>query len=451
MKKSTGFKGLISLLLVMCLMVSTFGTAYVPTEAAVNKNISIVRIVRYKNSLKVKFKVENTKKISGYQVQASTSKKFKKAKTKSVKVKASKMAAKVKKLKKNTKYFVRVRSYTKKKNGKVKYSKWSKVKSAKTLEKSNKLSNEYNTKGLPLSMFIAKEKELKQLVPGRLGVNSSGIYFLYNTINKKWESLPTAVLYKLDDGSYSYQSMIEQPYAPGVYVDSGYGFDRDEIIGYTKYLKLVYKVYKGLNITDNMTDIQKAMIVSRWMRENVVYAFKEDGVTPDSYYHGGAYNAIIEGRTVCGGYAVLTSHLLRLCNIDSPLTLTISEKFHEVTGIKLFDKWWYLDQTGGGIYIPTEVNVLQNKLMQEKYGEEIYNEVCQTAIDNLKRCNYGLYEIVASDFSSYDVKCLNKIGALNCLGKKDNLKNDKTVNEILNAMVFARDHKIKSRTEILKS
>lgn len=71
----------------------------------------------------------NNKSATGYQIKVSTSKKFTKKTTKTVKVTSSKTT--VKKLKKSKKYYVKVRAY-KTKNSKTVYSNWSKVKSIKT-------------------------------------------------------------------------------------------------------------------------------------------------------------------------------------------------------------------------------------------------------------------------------------------------------------------------------
>ena len=68
--------------------------------------------------------------ISGYEVQYSTSKKFTKKTTKTVKVKKSSKKTTIKKLKKGKKYYVRIRTY-KTVDGKKIYSDWSKVKSVK--------------------------------------------------------------------------------------------------------------------------------------------------------------------------------------------------------------------------------------------------------------------------------------------------------------------------------
>lgn len=94
-----------------------------PPKSAVKK------LKKGKKSFTVYVK-KQSKQTSGYQVQYSTSKKFKSPKTKSL-TSYKKTKLKVKKLKKHKKYYVRVRTY--KKVGKAKYySSWSSAKSVKT-------------------------------------------------------------------------------------------------------------------------------------------------------------------------------------------------------------------------------------------------------------------------------------------------------------------------------
>lgn len=87
-----------------------------------------------KTSIKVSWK--KVSRVAAYQIQYSTSKNFKKAKT--VKVSAKSASKVLKKLKKNKKYYVRVRSYkVTKVNNKSKnvYSAWSAKKALKTKKK----------------------------------------------------------------------------------------------------------------------------------------------------------------------------------------------------------------------------------------------------------------------------------------------------------------------------
>lgn len=93
----------------------------------------ISKIIKSSKSVTVKWK-KQTKQTTGYQIQYARNKKFKSAKKITIKNK-KKTSSKIKKLKKNKKYYVRIRTYkTVKINGKKTkiYSNWSKVKPVKT-------------------------------------------------------------------------------------------------------------------------------------------------------------------------------------------------------------------------------------------------------------------------------------------------------------------------------
>ena len=97
---------------------------YKPTFA----KTEITKIKAAKKSLKIRYRKAGG--ATGYQIQYSANKKFKKAKT----INTNKTTRNIKKLKKNKRYYVRVRTYKKVTvNGKVKtyYSKWSKTKSVR--------------------------------------------------------------------------------------------------------------------------------------------------------------------------------------------------------------------------------------------------------------------------------------------------------------------------------
>ena len=91
---------------------------------------SITSLSAKDNGFTVKWKKKT--KITGYQIQYSTSSKFSMKNTKTVKIKKAKtVSKKITKLKAAKKYYVRIRTYKGKK-----YSKWSKVKSIKTTKES---------------------------------------------------------------------------------------------------------------------------------------------------------------------------------------------------------------------------------------------------------------------------------------------------------------------------
>lgn len=97
------------------------------------KGTTLSKITAKKKAFAVKWK-KQTKQVTGYELQYSTSKKFKGAKSVTIK-KNKTTSSTVKKLKAKKKYFVRIRTYkTVKIDGKSKklYSAWSKAKTVKT-------------------------------------------------------------------------------------------------------------------------------------------------------------------------------------------------------------------------------------------------------------------------------------------------------------------------------
>lgn len=86
------------------------------------------KIKKGRKSLKISWK--KVRNVNGYQIQYSTSRKFKKARK--ITIKNGKATSKtIKKLQAKKKYYVRIRTYVTV-NGKTKYSNWSKTKSQKT-------------------------------------------------------------------------------------------------------------------------------------------------------------------------------------------------------------------------------------------------------------------------------------------------------------------------------
>lgn len=119
----------------MCVAVMLATAPNTLTVNAATKNTvktSVSKVESKAKSIKVTWKEKSS--VKGYQVQYSTSSKFKKSatKTKTIKNKKTKSVT-IKNLKGcNKKYYVRVRTY-KVVNGKKVYSSWSKAKNVKTL------------------------------------------------------------------------------------------------------------------------------------------------------------------------------------------------------------------------------------------------------------------------------------------------------------------------------
>ena len=101
------------------------------TVKSIKKKTFKISSVKSSKKKTLVVKAAKQKEMAGYQVQYSTSKKFKKKTTKTVKVATKKALKKtVKGLKSGKKYYVRVRAY-KVANGKTVYSAWTKTKSVK--------------------------------------------------------------------------------------------------------------------------------------------------------------------------------------------------------------------------------------------------------------------------------------------------------------------------------
>ena len=92
------------------------------------KAVSLSKTVKDTKGFKAKWK-KQTKEVTGYQIQYSTDKKFKKN-LKTVVISKNKTTSKLIKAKSGKKYYVRIRTY-KKVNGKKYYSSWSKTKTIK--------------------------------------------------------------------------------------------------------------------------------------------------------------------------------------------------------------------------------------------------------------------------------------------------------------------------------
>lgn len=112
--------------------VSTDSAQKLTNVAGTNKKVTKISKLKKKSKASAVVSWKKKSGVMGYQVQYSTSSKFTKKKTKAVTVSGAKKTSKtIKKLKKNKKYYVRVRTYKVVANQKV-YSAWSSAKTVKT-------------------------------------------------------------------------------------------------------------------------------------------------------------------------------------------------------------------------------------------------------------------------------------------------------------------------------
>ena len=123
-------KKILSITLSLLIVITSISFATTAFAASKLPTTSITSLSAKDNGFTVKWKKKT--KITGYQIQYSTSSKFNKKSTKTVKIKKAKTTSKkINDLKSSKKYYVRVRTY---KNSKKKtdYSAWSKKKSITT-------------------------------------------------------------------------------------------------------------------------------------------------------------------------------------------------------------------------------------------------------------------------------------------------------------------------------
>ena len=158
-------KKILSITLSLLILITSISFATTAFAASKLPATSITSLSAKDNGFTVKWKKKT--KITGYQIQYSTSSKFNKKSTKTVKIKKAKTTSKkINDLKSSKKYYVRVRTY---KNSKKKtyYSSWSKKKSVttqNTTSVSENTSSEHSHSDINgnIGKWFASRKELNK-------------------------------------------------------------------------------------------------------------------------------------------------------------------------------------------------------------------------------------------------------------------------------------------------
>lgn len=150
----TKLSTLLNILIIAIISISSISMPVSSVKQKTSAKPSRVKLKSVKSVSKkvIKIKWKKVKKAKGYQIKISKNKKFTKARK--INVKKNACTKKIKKLKANTKYYVKVRAFSKSKGKKV-YGKWSKTLSVRT-------------KTLLLNKKLT-ESELKSLVEIKTG------------------------------------------------------------------------------------------------------------------------------------------------------------------------------------------------------------------------------------------------------------------------------------------
>lgn len=296
------------------------------------KGTKIDKITAGNKKLTIKVK-KQSKQISGYQIQYSNTKSFKKnINNPNIRVKNITFGKSKNNSEKRTKtaknlfgketYYVRARTYKEVKvDGKKKkvYSKWSKAKKITTKGKKS------------------KKTKYTVLIKNKLLKDDKGNYRICNQ-SVRDNQRGTGMYYGIPD-------------EPTIMVSDAYS-DKE----YNDYLKRLYKVYKSLKITDKSTDAEKVYKVTKWEWHNFSYNW--------DYYNGKAdrdsgtcgYSALKKKKATCAGYAEIANDLYYLMDIPSYIIINKSGN-HCWNEIKVDGLWYDFDNTSGDYY-----SALSNKV-----------------------------------------------------------------------------------------
>ena len=114
-------------------------------------------------------------------------------------------------------------------------------------------------------------------------------------------------------------------------------------------LEVVKKVISE-NITEDMTDYQKELVLHDYIVKTCTYSANPDQPYKSNIHH--AYGCLVEHDAVCDGYAESLQILFDCCGIDSYFVTGVasdivsgSSENHAWNMVKIDDKWYHLDAT----------------------------------------------------------------------------------------------------------
>ncbi len=99
-------------------------------------------------------------------------------------------------------------------------------------------------------------------------------------------------------------------------------------------------------VDKNMTDLEKALYLHDYIIKHNAYDYENfsqgDDHVPNMSHS--AYGVLVEGTSVCDGYALAYSYLLQKCGINARL-ITSDEMAHAWSAIELDGSWYFVDLT----------------------------------------------------------------------------------------------------------
>lgn len=376
---------MLSIVLAIVMILTSVSIGVPAMAASKAPSTQITSIKAGNKSFTVKWK---KKSCTGYQVQYSTSKKFAKKNTKTVKVKKAKTTkATVKKLKGKKKYYVRVRTYktVKKKNY---YSKWSANYSVTTKAKKGSSSSSSNSSVIAIrsvSYITGKNYGFKvtwNKVSGAQGYkvecsqDKNFKEFLYSCeINNG--NITSKTFTENKDGIDTDAAAITTWYFRVKYYDKNFNSKPwSKVVvkdSYEKndYTNLMNNAYNEMSITSSMTDIQKIGAIQNWIGNHWEYAQNKNYEDAFDTYQLAKY-----GYGACGQFA---ENFVYFCNKANLKCYVISGSRKITTG----DHTWNFICVNGEWYnYDCEPGVAGFYSYTRKINDWSFNNDCQKIIDS---------------------------------------------------------------------
>ncbi len=376
---------MLSIVLAIVMILTSVSIGVPAMAASKAPSTQITSIKAGNKSFTVKWK---KKSCTGYQVQYSTSKKFAKKNTKTVKVKKAKTTkATVKKLKGKKKYYVRVRTYKTVKKKKY-YSKWSANYSVTTKAKKKSSSRPNNSSVIAIrsvSYITGKNYGFKvtwNKVSGAQGYkvecsqDKNFKEFLYSCeINNG--NITSKTFTENKDGIDTDAAAITTWYFRVKYYDKNFNSKPwSKVVvknSYEKndYTNLMNNAFNEMNITSSMTDIQKIGAIQNWIGNHWEYAQNKNYEDAFDTYQLAKY-----GYGACGQFA---ENFVYFCNKANLKCYVISGSRKITTG----DHTWNFICVNGEWYnYDCEPGVAGFYSYTRKINDWSFNNDCQKIIDS---------------------------------------------------------------------
>lgn len=376
---------MLSIVLAIVMILTSVSIGVPAMAASKAPSTQITSIKAGNKSFTVKWK---KKSCTGYQVQYSTSKKFAKKNTKTVKVKKAKTTkATVKKLKGKKKYYVRVRTYKTVKKKKY-YSKWSAKYSVTTKAKKKSSSRPNNSSVIAIrsvSYITGKNYGFKvtwNKVSGAQGYkvecsqDKNFKEFLYSCeINNG--NITSKTFTENKDGIDTDAAAITTWYFRVKYYDKNFNSKPwSKVVvkdSYEKndYTNLMNNAYNEMSITSSMTDIQKIGAIQNWIGNHWEYAQNKNYEDAFDTYQLAKY-----GYGACGQFA---ENFVYFCNKANLKCYVISGSRKITTG----DHTWNFICVNGEWYnYDCEPGVAGFYSYTRKINDWSFNNDCQKIIDS---------------------------------------------------------------------